>query len=314
MNKIIILVGVSGSGKSTWAFNYVKENPNTIIISRDNIRMLLYGYNESNIKNYYNLSDLKEKEVEVTNFSDSLIWKAIREGKDIIVDNTHLEMKYINAYRKFACLLELKFIDVTLVDAIYQDLKRSKSVGETLIKKQFDRYNALKSKTNLQNEIDEFNLFVKDVFVTCRKSEYDYNKPDAFLFDLDGTLALTGDRNIFDFSKVDVDILNKPIGFINNAITYHDANHYTNTIICSGRDESCAEITKKWLTKYGINYSSLYMRSKGDMRPDWMVKAEMWKKIQLTYNIQCMVDDRLQVVDFARRLGYTVCQCAYGEF
>jgi hypothetical protein len=63
-----------------------------------------------------------------------------------------------------------------------------------------------------------------------------------------------------------------------------------------------------------IPYTNLYMRATGDRRKDWIVKAEMWEQIQKKYNILGMVDDRAQVVDFARRLGYKVFQVDAGEF
>jgi predicted acetyltransferase len=56
------------------------------------------------------------------------------------------------------------------------------------------------------------------------------------------------------------------------------------------------------------------MRKVGDHRKDWIVKAEIWDEIQKKHNILGMIDDRSQVVDFARRLGHKVYQVAPGEF
>ncbi len=41
--KIIITRGIPGSGKTTWAKNFVKNNPNYIRISRDDLRSILIG-------------------------------------------------------------------------------------------------------------------------------------------------------------------------------------------------------------------------------------------------------------------------------
>lgn len=49
MKKLIILVGISGSGKSTWATEYIQKNPDTLRINRDDIRKSLVG----TLKNYY---------------------------------------------------------------------------------------------------------------------------------------------------------------------------------------------------------------------------------------------------------------------
>ena len=45
MNRpsLILLVGVPGSGKTTYAEKYVEEHPNTIHISSDRIRAELWG-------------------------------------------------------------------------------------------------------------------------------------------------------------------------------------------------------------------------------------------------------------------------------
>ena len=41
--KFIMLIGLPGSGKSTWAEKYITENANTVLISSDNIRKELFG-------------------------------------------------------------------------------------------------------------------------------------------------------------------------------------------------------------------------------------------------------------------------------
>jgi len=56
------------------------------------------------------------------------------------------------------------------------------------------------------------------------------------------------------------------------------------------------------------------MRKKGDNRKDSIVKEEIWNEIEKEYNIICMFDDRDQVVEHARSLGYTVAQVAEGNF
>ena len=49
------------------------------------------------------------------------------------------------------------------------------------------------------------------------------------------------------------------------------------------------------------------------MRPDWVVKEEMWKNISKQYNIIAMYDDRLQVVRRARALGLKVFNVEYNN-
>lgn len=43
MNKLILMCGVIGSGKTTWIQNYLKNNTETLVISKDDIRRMLHG-------------------------------------------------------------------------------------------------------------------------------------------------------------------------------------------------------------------------------------------------------------------------------
>jgi predicted kinase len=42
MKKAILTVGISASGKSTWAAEHIYNNPNTVEINRDNIRAAVH--------------------------------------------------------------------------------------------------------------------------------------------------------------------------------------------------------------------------------------------------------------------------------
>ena len=50
------------------------------------------------------------------------------------------------------------------------------------------------------------------------------------------------------------------------------------------------------------------------MRPDWVIKEEMWRDLATRYNIVGMFDDRLQVVRRARALGLKVFNVEYNNF
>lgn len=82
MNKLIILVGISGSGKSTFASTMVRHNPERyVIVNRDKIRELLYGYTEETISEYYQRNDLNKLEKQVTAYEDILIKQGLSIGK-----------------------------------------------------------------------------------------------------------------------------------------------------------------------------------------------------------------------------------------
>lgn len=137
------------------------------------------------------------------------------------------------------------------------------------------------------------------------------NLPNCVIFDIDGTLAHKGNRNPYDWSKVGEDTVDKAVSNLYNLIS----NVQKNTIICTGRDGICEKETKKWINLNLLWHpQEFHIRNQGDQRPDWVVKREMWEDISTRYNILYMVDDRNQVVDYARSLGLKVFQVQDSNF
>lgn len=95
--KVIINVGVSGSGKSTWSTEYLKKTPNTVRINRDDIRKMLFGI----LEDYYIRKDLNYREGVVTEVEELLFVHALGKKQNIIVDNTNLKTSYINKWVDF---------------------------------------------------------------------------------------------------------------------------------------------------------------------------------------------------------------------
>ena len=142
MNKIIVPIGISASGKSTFASQYVEKNPNTIIVSRDSLRMSLFGYTEENLFRHYNVDNKNfyEREKLVTDFHTDQIWYALQKNFDVIADNTHLRRSHITAYKSFGVPLEIKVLEAKFNDASNRDVKRKKSVGDGVLVKQSKQF------------------------------------------------------------------------------------------------------------------------------------------------------------------------------
>lgn len=138
--------------------------------------------------------------------------------------------------------------------------------------------------------------------------------PKAIICDIDGTLALLGDRNPFD-PTVGKDILNYPIANIlkvyNNQTVFN-----VDLILLTGREEKHRDFTTLWLKENDINhYKSLYMRKTGDFRKDFVIKKEIYEKyIKPNYNVTFVLEDRDQVVEMWREEGLTCLQVAPGSF
>jgi predicted kinase len=302
MAKITLMVGISGSGKSTQA-KIMAEKNNAVIVSRDKLREMLFGFTEENVFEYYEVPKemLYKNEQIITKYQNELILQALKSGSYVIVDNTNLVLKYIKDFFKIFHSYEIDFclIECELEEAIVRDKKRIRSVGENVIKKQYEDFQKLKNSFDFQP--------YKPFIPTIDNNPF---KKHCVIFDIDGTLALKRNRNAYNWAAVINDSLNIPVERLYNACKQMNYE----IIICSGRDAICKEETIKWLEKYNIEYIKLFMREKGDARPDYIVKQEMWAEICKDYYIEFMVDDRNQVVDHARNLGFTVFQVAEGNF
>jgi hypothetical protein len=86
-----------------------------------------------------------------------------------------------------------------------------------------------------------------------------------------------------------------------------DAHH--RIIYCSGRPEQYRSITDRWLLKWMLPIEPLYMRKKGDYRPDDVIKFELLIQIREEgYDPVLVIDDRPSVVNMWRRHGLSVFQ------
>ena len=95
--QVIINVGVSGSGKSTWSTEYIKNNIGNYRINRDSIREQLVG----TLDGYYQRKDVTYLEKLVTNMEEISFVNMLGEGASIIVDNTNLKPSYIQKWVDF---------------------------------------------------------------------------------------------------------------------------------------------------------------------------------------------------------------------
>lgn len=91
-----------------------------------------------------------------------------------------------------------------------------------------------------------------------------------------------------------------------------------NTIIyASGRPDSLRETTMDWLISHDLWFHpyELYMRRRGDMRSDVVVKREILKYIRADGFVPWLtIDDRSSVVAMWRDEGLTCLQVADGDF
>lgn len=129
--------------------------------------------------------------------------------------------------------------------------------------------------------------------------EYDSNKKNCVVTDLDGTLALINGRGYFDSYKFGTDILNKDVRSLLTLLRASGHNiapggNDVEIIVITGRSEAGVgrKNTEDWLSKYCIGQTKLFMRKPGDFRKDYITKSEIIQELQKEYNIICAFDDR----------------------
>lgn len=147
MSKIILCRGIQGSGKTTWAKDWVKEFPvNRIRINNDDIRNMLGPY------------WIPERENLVSIIKNVTAHYAMDLHFDIVVDNMNLNPKEVESWKELINIhnnslktfseepcyeyeLEFKdFFNIPLQECIDRDSKRPNPVGEEVIRKTYEKY------------------------------------------------------------------------------------------------------------------------------------------------------------------------------
>ncbi len=96
--NILILVGISGAGKSTWAHEFLKANQDYICINRDGLRLAL----TKETHKFHERADAPALEVIINRLTDCIIDQARQNGYNILVDNTNLTHRNITKFFNIA--------------------------------------------------------------------------------------------------------------------------------------------------------------------------------------------------------------------
>lgn len=295
MKKIIMTVGVPGCGKSTWANEYVKNNPGWYILSRDDFREKLFGLDA---RNDYKYSKNREKAVTTAQMATAASLLVLGHTKGVIVCDTNLNPTTVNKWKlRFHGLyeMEMKFFHVPWTELIRRNQYRGDKAVPIDVLRHF--YQLMEVK----------NLYIPD-----------NSLPKAVIFDLDGTLADNTHRSPYELALCGRD---HPKEMVIEFLKMLRNKGYK-IITVSGRESGSKEdetiyqrITKKWLLDHVGETHAHFQRKQGDSRKDDIVKEEIfWKYIAGSYNVKLAVDDRAQVVEMWRRIGVECWQVAHGDF
>jgi predicted kinase len=174
--EVLVLIGIPGSGKSTWAKDFVSNNSDWIRVNRDDFRDML------------KTSQTCENKIEdmITGLVNDVISSSLSRKLNVIVDNTNLKVKYINSIIdtfKYSASINYRVFDISKDKAIERIITEIKKVGKLVINKMYKDYKILLDSFDFQpvskishrpNILPDFESKLKDVVI----------------FDIDGTLAL----------------------------------------------------------------------------------------------------------------------------
>lgn len=141
MSKVIICQGIQGSGKSTWALNWVEEKPTKRVrVNRDSLRKMFGKY------------WVLEREELCNIVEDKAITYAIAKGFDVVIDDMNLNPKTVEHIKELVLNVDSN-VDirynlfntpltkcVTRVEKRNASLSKDEQIPISVVLKTFDRY------------------------------------------------------------------------------------------------------------------------------------------------------------------------------
>lgn len=287
MATLKILRGVPASGKSTYAAELVRQGWTRV--NRDDLRFSMFG------KGWGVPEDV------VTAAEDAMIDASLLAGKNTVVDATNLRNKAVQVKLSIAsehgAQVEYRDFPISLEEALYRDAGRGedggRSVGEKVIRDFFKRYKVNQETGALKPPPElwpEFEMYESYMYL-----------PPAYIIDTDGTVADAGGvRGWFDTSKYHLD---NPIPSTVGIVQSLHANGFK-VIGLSGRDAEFRDVTLAWWKQHGIPFDDFFMRPRGDLRNDAIIKYELFNAhVAPYYTVVGAIDDRPRVLRMWRKIG-----------
>lgn len=130
--EILVLQGIPGSGKSTFAREFLQFHPDYVRINRDDLRNMSGKY------------WVPKREDYISEAEKSLVDIALKNKYNVILDATNLNPKTLKWIKevanKYNANIEYKKMDTPLEECIRRDSLRPYPVGESEIKRMYNTY------------------------------------------------------------------------------------------------------------------------------------------------------------------------------
>lgn len=303
-NKLILVQGISGSGKTTWAKQWVEEDPiHRVRLNYDDIRCMLGKY------------WVPEREPLMKKIFDTALDDAMFAGYNIVVDNmSNLNPAHVQEYQSLVYNHNLEYkdnqyeIEFILINTpvevcIERDSKRDIPIGEKVIRQQWRKYRNYIIQQSVKEMLDN-------------QIQQDSKLPNCIIVDMDATLCFnTSGRPFYGPGTAEKIINDVPNTSVVDLARAYCRQYGCDLIVITGRDDSCREPTLEWLGKYGLYPKLLLMRSEGDHSKGDECKKKLYEEhIKGKYNVDLVFEDSSKVVKMYRDLGLTVLQPNEGKF
>lgn len=147
--KAIITVGVSASGKTTWAEDFVNSQnsfssesdqedfPRWFNVNRDDIRFSILGVRDWKKWNW-------KKEGLVTTIQENMLKECADKGWNVVISDTNLNEQFreqlISKLEQLGYEVEIKVFPTSFEEAVARDNLRANGVGYSVIAKQMEQW------------------------------------------------------------------------------------------------------------------------------------------------------------------------------
>lgn len=126
MPRMIILRGLPGSGKTTWAREFIDEHPNCKRICKDDLRAMF----DDGVYSFGNEQFIRHAQ-------EALIRAAYSAGKSVILDDTNLRADRVAELTELGSglgyIIQVRLFDTPLEECIARDAARVSPVGAARI-------------------------------------------------------------------------------------------------------------------------------------------------------------------------------------
>jgi predicted kinase len=289
--ELVVMVGISGSGKSTVAKSWINWGKGQVVrFNRDSMRAMMY-VDAPWETHRDDLVRVLEKEMART---------ALKMGKDVVIDDTNCVRRTRAVWETLAQETHVRLRIVTMTTPVDVCIERDaarpgkESVGKNVILRQRSDLKKLSMGTETNKQVLTRPVFEKEALLN---GGWTTRLPGAkwAIVDVDGTLANhEGVRNPYDEGQV---LLDNPYPVVVDWVKALYPTH--NVLIVSGRKERCGDDTCDWFELQGVPFDHILMRATSDNRSDEFVKKDLLDMILTVVakeDIALILDDRPKVI------------------